>query len=185
MHRGRGANRHLNRAAENCWCTDDCKAKQACILVAKKDAKEACCKPNPTGDHLIEDHWVRPKGTLVPDFKHIASKPGGAYHGAPTACVNRSRYEDKHGIGHGTRGVYEDKFFKGGTFSYQEAKAMAIESHQDANPGSNCGPRCMEAQLDSFYGKGDDRQLQASKQNQALTADQRSDAIARTDLDTW
>ncbi len=165
-------------------CTKDCEDWQACILVAKKDAKKKCCKGKQTGDHLIEDHWVRPKGTLVADFQHLANKPGGAYDGAPTACVNRSRYEEKHGIGHGTRGVYEDKFFMGGTFSYLEAKAMARESHQHAN-GNRCSEACLDAQLDAFYGKGDDRQLQASKQRQALTEQQRKDALARTGVDTW
>lgn len=166
-------------------CTEECKKKQACILVAKKDAKQKCCKPNTTGDHLIEDHWVRPKGKLVPDFKHLAAKPGGAYRGAPCACVNRSRYSEKHGVGHGTRGVYEDRFFIGKTFTYQEAKAMAIESHQHANPDSECSPHCIAAQLDSFYGTGDDRQLQASKQKQPLKAEQRADAIKRTGLESW
>lgn len=165
-------------------CTQNCRDCQACILVAKKDAKKKCCKPHTTGDHLIEDHWVRPKGLLMPDFAHLANKPGGAYHGAPTACVNRSRYEDKHGIGHGTRGVYEDTFFKGGTFTYLEAKAMARESHQHAN-ANRCNERCLDAQLDAFYGKGDARELKASNQNQPLTAEQRADAMARTGLDSW
>lgn len=182
-----GDSNKANTACAGCstdTCTQDCRDAQACLLVAKKDAKDKCCKPNTTGDHLIEDHWVRPKGTLMPDFAHLADKPGGAYHGAPTACVNRSRYEDKHGIGHGTRGVYEDKFFKGGTFSYLEAKAMARESHQHAN-SNRCSEHCLDAQLDAFYGKGDERQLQASNQNQALTVDQRSAARARTGVDSW
>lgn len=166
-------------------CTDACKSAQACILVAKKDAKSKCCKPNSTGDHMIEDHWVRPKGVLMPDFSHLADKPGGAYDGAPTACVNRSRFSEKHGIAHGTRGVYEDKFFKGGTFSYLEGKAMAREAHRHANPTSNCSENCLDAQLDAFYGKGDDRLLQASNQNQPLKAEQRQDAILRTGLDQW
>ena len=179
------------RATKSCsgctpdTCSDDCKAAQACILVAKKDAKEKCCKPNTTGDHMIEDHWVRPKGVLMPDFAHLADKPGGAYDGAPTACVNRSRFAEKHGLAHGTRGVYADKFFKGGTFSYLEGKAMAREAHQHANPTSQCSEHCLDAQMDAFYGKGDDRQLQASSQNQPLTQDQRAAAIQRTGLDSW
>jgi hypothetical protein len=39
--------------------------------------------------------------------------------------------------------------------------------------------------MDAFYGKGDDRQLQASNQNQPLTAEQRAEAIKRTGLDQW
>ena len=66
------------RATEACkectpnTCTDECKKKQACILVAKKDAKEKCCKPNTTGDHLIEDHW---SGRKAPLFRISSTSP--------------------------------------------------------------------------------------------------------------
>jgi hypothetical protein len=35
-------------------CDDDCRTAQACVLVPKSKDKEQCCKPNTTGDHLVE-----------------------------------------------------------------------------------------------------------------------------------
>jgi len=110
-----------------------CAEKMECILVPKGKDKELCCKPDNTGDHLIEDHWIRPGGELMADFKHLAEmkdgryvKPYGPYDGAPTMCVNRSRYSGKHGIAHGTRGVHEADFI-GKDFTYDKAKTIALE----------------------------------------------------------
>jgi len=159
-------------------CSDECKAAMECILVPKGKDKEMCCSPDNTGDHLIEDHWVCPGGNLQPDFKHIANKPGGAYNGAPTMCVNRSRYKDKHGTAHGTRGVWEDTL-GGKEFSYADGKAKAIESHADANPDAKCSKGCIEAQLDNYYGKDGNKKLQASDRKQPMKAEQREAALKR------
>jgi hypothetical protein len=164
-------------------CSDDCKAAMECVLVPKGKDKEMCCSPNNTGDHLIEDHWVRPGGTVMPDFAKIADKPGGAYAGAPTMCVNRSRYEGKHGIAHGTRGVQEDAMI-GKKFTYADAKPMALQAHKDANPDANCSEGCVEAQLDNYYGKDGSKECHTPDRKQALTAEQREAAIKRVYPDT-
>ena len=118
-------------------CKDkECRDAMACRLVPKGKDKKHCCSPNRTGDHLIEDHWVRPGGKLLPAFKHLADKvkgkykkPGGPYKGAPCMCANRSRYSGKHGIAHGTRGVLENRIAaKGGDLSYPKGKEIAIKS---------------------------------------------------------
>lgn len=157
-------------------CDDKGKCAKAmeCILVPKSKDKEMCCSPDNTGDHLIEDHWVRPGGVATPDFAHIPS----LYGGAPTMCVNRSRYEGKHGIAHGTRGLHEDSVL-GQKFPYSQAKAWASEAHKDANPDSNCTPGCIESQLDGFYGSDGNKQCQASDRRQPLTEQQRQDAADR------
>ncbi|SEM16451.1 GHH signature containing HNH/Endo VII superfamily nuclease toxin 2 [Pseudomonas sp. NFIX51] len=163
-------------------CSDDCKTAMRCILVPKGKDKEMCCSPENTGDHLIEDHWVRPGGVLMPNFSHISSKPGGAYNGAPTMCANRSRYEGKHGVAHGTRGVIEETLI-GKELTYAKAKEIALQSHKDANPDSECSPSCIESQLDHFYGKDPKKKCHSPTRRQPLKAEQRSDALKRISED--
>jgi hypothetical protein len=167
-------------------CSDsDCAAAMECILVPKGKDKQFCCAPDNTGDHLIEDHWIRPGGELLPDFKHLAEmkdgryvKPYGPYDGAPTMCVNRSRYNGKHGIAHGTRGVHESDFI-GKEFNYASAKTIALESHKDANPDANCTAGCIESQLDGFYGREPDKKCHTPERHQPLKAEQREAALKR------
>jgi len=151
-------------------CSEDCKQAMECILVAKGKDKEKCCSPDNTGDHLIEDHMT----DGAPDFKNIPS----LYSGAPCMCVNRSRYHGKHGIAHGTRGIREDQLI-GKALTYGNAKQMALQSHKDANPDSNCSSGCIEAQLDSFYGKDPEKKCNTPHRKQPLKAEQRQAALDR------
>ena len=152
-------------------CSEDCKKAMECVLVPKGKDKEMCCQPNNTGDHLIEDHWTKE----APDFK----KPA-LYSGAPCMCVNRSRYEGKHGIAHGTRGVLEDSLIGSDKdFVYSQAKDFAKKSHRDANPNSNCTEGCLDAQLDHFYGDDPNKKCNKPHRKQPLTESQRQDAVAR------
>jgi hypothetical protein len=160
-------------------CSEECKSAMQCTLVPKGKDKEMCCSPNNTGDHLVEDHWVRPKGVVMPDFAHIADKPGGAYNGAPTLCVNRSRFHDEHGVLHGTRGVWEDTL-QGKQFAYSEGKAKSLQAQKDAYPKSNCSKGCIEAQLDAFYGEDPSKKCNSSNHKQALKEEQREAATKRT-----
>ncbi|HZX47838.1 MAG TPA: DUF4150 domain-containing protein [Nitrospirota bacterium] len=162
-----------------------CAEKMECILVPKGKDKEMCCLPDNTGDHLIEDHWIRPNGKLMEDFKYLAEmdngryvKPYGPYDGAPTMCVNKSRYHGKHGIAHGTRGVHEADFI-GKPFTYDISKKIALESHKDANPDANCSPGCIEAQLDGFYGKEPTKKCHTPEHKQPLKQEQREAANKR------
>lgn len=166
-----------------------CRDAMTCKLVPKGTDKQMCCKPNTTGDHLIEDHWVRPGGELLDDFSHLAEKeangrykkPGGPYNGAPCMCVNRSRYTGKHGIAHGTRGVFENKILaNGGDLSYKDGRKIAVQSFNDANPGHSCSDKCMKAQLDAFYGpNADKKMLHKPNRKQPLKAEQREAAQIR------
>lgn len=163
-----------------------CAEKMECILVPKGKDKEMCCGPDNTGDHLVEDHWVRPGGTLQPDFSALSAKGAdgkyvkkfGPYDGAPTMCVNRSRYHGKHGIAHGTRGVHEADYM-GKKFTYGTAKKIALESHKDANPKANCSPGCVESQLDGFYGKDKKKECHTPDRVQPLKDEQRKAARKR------
>jgi hypothetical protein len=172
-------------------CSPECKAKQKCLLVPKGKDKKICCKPDTTGDHLIEDHWVlkskKPR-KLMPDFAHLKGKPGGSYKGAPTMCANRSRFKKLHGIGHGSRGVREDEEIgKRGAFRYSRGKQIALEGAADqcayvkeqtgADP--QCTKDCLEAQLDAFYGADGQKEMSKPVRRQALKKQQRADAKAR------
>lgn len=181
-------------------CSDACKSAQKCLLVPKGKDKETCCKPENTGDHMIEDHWIwkdKDAGQLMPDFSSLADKepngrfkkPGGPYDGAPTMCASRSRYSGTHGIAHGTRGVREDALIGSSTpFTYAKGKEIALEAHADVckhiedegGPAANCSKECLEAQLDDFYGKDGKKELHKPDRKQALKEQQREDGITRT-----
>ncbi len=177
--------KHGGDKAKEC-ADDDCKAAKTCKLVPKGKDKEMCCPPDNTGDHLIEDHWIRPKGVLEADFSHLAEKDGarykkagGPYHGAPCMCVNRSRYSGKHGIAHGTRGVLENRLI-GKPFSYPAGKEMALKSFNDANPGNTCDDKCIGAQMDAFYGPdADKKSLHTPNRKQPMKEAQREAALDR------
>src|SRR5688572_7455077 len=156
-------------------CSEDCKKAMECVLVPKGKDKEMCCRPDNTGDHIIEDHWT----DGAPDFE----KPG-LYSGAPCMCVNRSRYEGKHGIAHGTRGVLEDGLIGSEKdFTYSQAKDFAKRSHKDANPKAECTEGCLEAQLDHFYGP-EEKKCNKPERRQPLKEDQREAAKARISATT-
>src|SRR5690606_21571028 len=178
-------------------CGDEkCREARGCRLVPKKLDKKLCCPPATTGDHLIEDHWIRDEsGALLDDFKHLEAKSGrryakrdGPYQGAPTMCVDGGRFDGKHGIASATRGVMEDTFIgPQRKFTYAAGRAMAYESVQDAYPTSGCSKACINAQLDAFYGPdpvGPDgrrrnRPLRKPGKRQALSAEQRTAALQR------
>lgn len=171
-------------------CTPECRAKQKCIYVPKGKDKKACCSPDTTGDHQIEDHWIwKEKGkTLMPDMAHLADKPGGPYDGAPTLCTNASRFTGLHGVGHGTRGVLEDaEITKPSKFLYKRGKEIAMEGHADqcaeakneTGTDPSCAKGCAEAQLDAFYGSDPNKELHKPSRKQALKTQQRADATVR------
>jgi hypothetical protein len=178
-------------------CSEACKAAQKCLLVPKGKDKEVCCKPDNTGDHMIEDHWIwADSGALMPDLEHLGAKlengryvkPGGPYEGAPTTCVNRSRYSGLHGVCHGTRGVLEDALIGSPEpFTYAQGKEFALEAHSDAckqmtsdgGSNANCSRKCLEAQLDDFYGPDGSKELHKPDRRQALKDEQRQSALDR------
>lgn len=156
-------------------CSEECKKAMECVLVPKGKDKEKCCRPDNTGDHMIEDHWT--KG--APDFAHIKN----LYSGAPCACVNTSgRFKGRHGTAHGTRGVLEDQLI-GKDFSYSKAREISLQAHEDTFPAAGCSKGCIKAQLDSFYGKGR-KKCNTPERRQSLKPKQRADAKARVSART-
>lgn len=155
-------------------CDEKCKKAKACVLVKKEDDKKECCLPDTTGDHLIEDHMT----AGAKDFKKI----NNLYGGAPCMCVNRSRYKGKHGIAHGTRGVMEDALI-GKPLPYSTAKKMAVLSFHHANSPHSCDLKCIESQLDDFYGP-EEKQCNKPTRSQPLKAQQRAQAKARVSAAT-
>jgi Domain of unknown function (DUF4150) len=171
-------------------CTPECRAKQKCIYVPKGKDKQACCSPDTTGDHQIEDHWIWEvkNEKLMPDMAHLEKKPGGPYNGAPTLCTNASRFTGIHGVGHGTRGVLEDaEILKPGKFSYKRGKEISMEGQADqcaeakneTGVDPSCAKGCAEAQLDAFYGAEPNKELHKPERKQALTAQQKMEEKLR------
>jgi hypothetical protein len=174
-------------------CTPECRAKQKCILVPKGKAKEYCCEPDTTGDHVFEDHWIwEDEDTLMPDFEHLGEKnksgryvkPGGPYDGAPTLCANKSRYAKIHGAGHGARGVREDeligkkmKYAKARQISLDGLKAQCAYAKKDTGADPECDEECFKKQIDAFYGAGGEKECHPPDRKQALKEEQRQKAL--------
>lgn len=177
-------------------CTPECRAKQKCILVPKGKAKEYCCKPDTTGDHVFEDHWIwKDETELMPDFQHLEEKkpgtkqyvkPGGPYDGAPCVCANKSRYAKIHGVGHGARGVREDEligkpmpYTKARRISLDGLKAQCVYAEKQTGVKPECDEKCYKKQIDAFYG-ADQKQCHPPDRRQPLKEEQRQMA-----LDAW
>lgn len=164
------------QAPNGLQCDEECKKAKTCVLVAKQNDKKACCSPATTGDHLVEAHMT--KG--MPDFAKIPN----LYGGAPCMCVSGGRFDGNHGIAHGTRGVLEDRLKEAGKkLTYSEAKKMALMSFRHANPKHGCDEKCIEAQLDAFYG-AEEKECKKPTRRQSLTQDQRDAAEARISAET-
>jgi hypothetical protein len=145
-------------------CGAECRKAQKCLLVPKGKDKEACCAPHTTGHHMIEDHWVQGNSAFP------KAQGSAGYDAAPTVCANRFRKRGTvHRRLHDIQGVIEESFMKGGArydsklsnggWNYKAGKDAALAAHQEVFKDSNCSPKCMEAQLDAFYGKGPNRSL--------------------------
>ncbi len=159
-------------------CSKKCKKAMRCILVAKEDDKDKCCKGDTTGHHLIEDHWVKGNSNF-PEYRSsrgnanftaqsIAKGPGvKTMNEAPCVCSNAKRSKGRHQQLHNVQGVYEESFMPGGSrydpnkpsggFNYGEGKNAALLAHKRAF--KSCPSKCIEAQLDAFYGSDNDRPL--------------------------
>ena len=145
-------------------CTKECKKAQACVLTSKGSDKENCCAPDNTGHHLIEDHWVKENDSFP------SAQGTSGYNAAPTVCANQYRsIGTTHRKLHDIQGVYEESYLpdgarysssrKNGGFNYGAGKEAALAAHQEVFKSSNCNRDCLEAQLDSFYGKDNRRSL--------------------------
>lgn len=166
-------------------CSKKCKKAMRCILVAKEDDKKKCCKSTTTGHHLIEDHWVK-GNSAFPEYRSdrgsstfpkqsVKKGPGvKTVYEAPCVCANEKRSRGKHKQLHDVQGVIEESFMPGGTrhqptqpsggFNYGEGKKAALIAHKRAF--KSCPSKCIEAQLDAFYGDDNSRPLnEPEKQN--------------------
>lgn len=139
-------------------CSADCKKAQKCLLVPKGKDKKTCCAPNNTGHHMIEDHWVTGNSAFP-------QAQGAGYDAAPTVCANRFRKRGTvHRRLHDIQGTIEESHMKGGgredeSWDYGSGKDAALTAHAEVFKDCGCSRKCMEAQLDSFYGKGSKRPL--------------------------
>lgn len=167
-------------------CTEDCRKEQKCILIPKSQDKQACCHPDTTGHHMIEDHWIkdnpnfswyRSNRTTPPQSLKLtdAERASGmaTIDDAPCVCVNESRFKDEHQEMHNVQGVMEETFVAGGDnhvpahpshgWTFGEAKRATINAHEATfsaeNPDNECDRDCLEAQIDAFYDTPDDTPL--------------------------
>jgi hypothetical protein len=159
-------------------CSEDCRKEQKCILIPKSQDNKACCHPETTGHHVIEDHWIKTNPEF-PWYRSDRAKPPqslalteaerdaglATINDAPCVCVNESRYEGDHQSMHNVQGVMEESFVAGGAnhdpshpsfgWTFGEAKRATLNAHEATfsagNPDHQCDRDCLEAQIDAFY----------------------------------
>lgn len=179
-------------------CTEECKQRQKCILIPKKDDAQGCCHPDTTGHHMIEDHWVKenpafswyrsPRNTGQSLRLTDAERAAGlaTVEDAPCVCVNEKRSEGFHQEMHNVQAAFEEAYRVGGSrhvaghpgngFTYGAAKNATINAH-DASFSSEsddmCDRACMEAQLDAFYGDDNDAPMNPPHDKQPIGEDHR------------
>ena len=140
-------------------CCEECKAARACRMIPKKYDKKMCCSPGNTGHHMIEDHWIKGR---VEEFPMAQGNTG--YNAAPTVCVEGGRHEKEHGEMHIVQGLIEESHMAGGInadqpWDYLSGKNAALMAHAMTFEDSGCNRKCIETQLDNFYGENPDRKL--------------------------
>ena len=164
-------------------CSDTkCEKSMACIMVPKKSDKRLCCHPNNTGHHLIQDNWLKGNSNFP---KYRSRRKGGGPaptpterkagmvtdEDAPTVCGNKSRtpgtiHRDMHNI----QGAHVELHMKGQPMAgqpwdYGAAKASVKDCYKDVPSlaAAGCSWKCINSQLDAFYGPGDSRELNGPK----------------------
>lgn len=156
-------------------CTESCKEKQKCILVAKKNDKKECCKGHNTGDHLVEAASfanMRPSSRNKKKSKFRWISGCEKYDAEKAACVcvkGHSWHSQEHGINSCFRFVGALNCGPGSipvstlagtampepmtfprTTTYGEAKKNAAKALGASFPDSNCKEECILAQMKEF-----------------------------------
>lgn len=178
-------------------CGPKCKAAQKCLLVPKGTDKQRCCSdsapgspPETTGHHMIEDHWV--KGNASFPAYGAGGSSSAQYKAAPTVCVNRYRSNGTpHREMHDVQGTFEESYLPadppkypdpgaraGKTMTYGDAKNASINAHETTFGDPPCSRKCLEAQMDAFYGEGDDRPMNTPTDRQGLNEAREPNAAA-------
>jgi uncharacterized protein DUF4150 len=170
---------HSCRGKSQDNCGDKCRNAQKCLLVPKNQTSSRCCSdpppgspPETTGHHMIEVHWVNGNANFPMAQGTRDSQPG--YGNAPTVCVNRFRSPGTpHRELHDVQGTFEESYLPGGAragqqLTYEEGKNAAINAHQTVFNDPPCTRRCLEAQLDAFYGDDGSRTMNTPTNQQAL-----------------
>jgi hypothetical protein len=180
-----GTSAHACRGKSQDDCGNACRNAQKCLLVPKNQSTRRCCSDAPpgrpretTGHHLIEVHWVNGNSNFPMAQGTNNSHPG--YGNAPTVCVNRYRsVGTPHRELHDVQGTFEESYLPatrtrpagaraGQTLTYGEAKNAAVNAHQTVFDAPPCGRRCLEAQMDAFYGGDDSRAMNTPTDRQAI-----------------
>jgi hypothetical protein len=165
---------HACRGKSQDNCGEQCRKAQKCLLVPKGEDKQRCCSDPPpgrpvetTGHHMIEDHWVQGQAGFP------MAQGSSGYRAAPTVCVNTYRSSGTpHRELHDVQGTFEESYLPanppsrpnpgaraGQTLTYGDAKAAAVHAHQTVFDDPSCNRRCLEAQMDDFYGDDDSRPM--------------------------
>ena len=148
----------VKNKADGLNCSPKCAAQQKCILIPKRNDKKACCHPDTTGHHMIEDHWI--KGN--PQFSWYRSNRGNSafaaqsmkitaaeraagvrtVNDAPCVCGPESRSEGAHQEMHNVQAAFEESHLPGGArhdpshpssgFTYGAAKNATLNAHDAA-----------------------------------------------------
>jgi hypothetical protein len=171
------------KTAEQACDDQSCQAARKCMLLPYRSSGESNCCPGQTGHHMIEDHWVQGNSAFP------SAQGSGGRNAAPCVCCEGTRYDKQHGIMHSIQGVHEDSFLPGGAnagkdWSYDRGKKASLRAHQIAFSGSDCNPKCIEAQLDSFYGAGP-KNLNQPTQKQPLLRDAAEEGMSRGEAEAF
>lgn len=172
----------------------ECESARRCFLQQYDSEKTECCSPQ-TPHHLIEASALFVSGRggegSVP-FKGVNSTgPDKAYNEFKAPCVcaeGTSQYMDgTHGWMH-TKQTLESKKCPAGKIeigngnsvdvkhvtTYKDAKANAVQAMAEVFPGSDCNPKCLEAQLDNYHkqcGITDDTKIRAVEQGNTVPSE--------------
>jgi Domain of unknown function (DUF4150) len=157
-------------------CSPECAAQQKCILIPKDLDKKACCHPDTTGHHMIEDHWIKGnsefdwyrsnRGNKSFPAQSLAISPQDRDAGvrtvndAPCVCGPASRSEGDHQEMHNVQAAFEESYLPGGVrhnpnhpsygFTYGAGKNATLNAH-DASYSSERQPddQCDRACLEA------------------------------------
>jgi hypothetical protein len=139
-------------------CTPECAAQQKCILVPKAQDKQACCHPDTTGHHMVEDHWIkgnasfpwyrsnRGSSTFTAQSITLTDQERAAgvrtVDDAPCVCGPESRSEGSHQEMHNIQAAFEESHRPGGArhdpshpswgFTYGNGKNATLNAHDAA-----------------------------------------------------
>lgn len=124
-------------------------------LTSGRNQHRGCCKGQ-TPHHLIPDSYVKNASNPCPGYTH---------DDAPTVCAEGTTHRSSNGS-HGAlhsqldTAIAEIRLPPSNAISYDDARDAAITSHRKTFPFSQCSKKCLRAQMDAYYDRKCNQDLQ-------------------------